>query len=92
MYSLLFLLSLFIFLLFIFLLALTRDDLLDTAHAAAVNLAKADGLGLHQLLENDAVLAVLARGHPDAVRLQRLRQQRQQQGKRGRGRKERVNI
>lgn len=47
-------------------------DLVDAAESAGVDLAVVDGAGLEQLLEHDAVLAVLARGDSDAVRLESL--------------------
>src|ERR687893_3028002 len=46
------------------------DDLVDAAETAGIYLAERDGIGLQELLENDAVLAVLARG--DADRCNRL--------------------
>src|SRR5215204_3030709 len=39
------------------------QHLVDAAEAATVDLAEADGPGLQELLEHDAVVAVLARGH-----------------------------
>ena len=41
------------------------DDLVDAAEAAGVYLAERDGISLQELLEKDAVLAVLARGDAD---------------------------
>src|SRR5215218_830846 len=41
------------------------DDLVDAAEAAGVYLAERDGISLQELLEKDAVLAMLARGDAD---------------------------
>src|ERR1022692_3979508 len=43
-----------------------RNDLVHTAQPARVDLAARDRLGLEQLLEHHAILAVLARGDADA--------------------------
>lgn len=49
-----------------------RQHLVDAADAARVDLAHVDGARRDQLLEDDAVLAHLARGHADAVGFQGL--------------------
>jgi hypothetical protein len=46
------------------------NDLVHTSEAARINLAYVDGTCGEELLEHDAVLAHLARGNADAVRLQ----------------------
>ena len=51
---------------------LDRQDFVDAAQAAAVELAEADGLGLQELLEHDPILAMLAGGHADPERARAL--------------------
>ena len=47
-------------------------NLVDTSHAAGIDLADIDGTLLQQLLENDTVLAHLAGSNTNSVRLERL--------------------
>lgn len=47
-----------------------RENFVHTAKSGSIDLAESNGVGLHELLEHDPVLAMLARGHTDAERLQ----------------------
>src|SRR5579859_7313691 len=47
--------------------------LVDAAEAAGVEVAELHPAGLHELLEDNAILAVLARRDADAQRVERLR-------------------
>src|SRR5712691_2475786 len=42
-----------------------RQNLVHPADAAGINLADADGIGLKELLEDDAILHMLTGGNPD---------------------------